>query len=121
MKTNLNIVPLEIVKEILELGFDYEVLYKYVDDTIIEKLNDWTVITDNPAPMASTVLQWFREQKDITIFPIRVGNVTMPNMGFSFIVYLPDDPEPKYNAEPFETEEEAIIRGIKFTLEMIKQ
>ena len=117
MKTNINIVPLDIVKRILELGFDYEVLYKYLGDNTIERLSDWQVVEDNPAPMALTVLQWFREQKDITMFPIRIGNVTIPNMGYSFIYYLPNDPDPKYDGIPYETEEEAIIEGIKHILD----
>lgn len=115
MKTNLNIVPQNIVQTLLKLGFDYESLYRYNDNGEIVKMDDWC-ITDNPAPMAETVLQWLREKKNIMIYPIRIGNITIPNMGTSFICYFDEDPEPKYTAYPYETYEEAMIESILFVL-----
>lgn len=116
MKTNLNILDKNLSAIVKDLGFDYEVLY-YYDNGELVKMDDWSIVENYlPAPMFMNVAQWLREEKDITIFPIRIGNVTIPNLGYAFITYFPEDAEPKFVPEPHETEEEAMIEGLKYVI-----
>ena len=117
MKLNLNLLPYDLTQEYLKLGYDYEVLYKYEDKNTARKLEFWTTKCDNPCPMAEHVCQWLREEKDLQLFSIRVGNVTMPFLGYTFIIFSPDDSKPSYTGEPYGTAEEAIIAGLKYIID----
>lgn len=121
MKTNLNIVPKELSERLLKLGFDYEVDHVYLDDELIKRLDKYTNEYDGkiPAPYPEIVIQFFREVHSIDIFMARIGNVTMPNLGYSFICFIGDDETPKYMNAIFESYEDAQIEAIKNILDYL--
>lgn len=119
MKTNLNLVSKEISKRLIDKGFDYEVEYLYNDDGSLEKLSDYTNDYNGklPAPQAEIVLQYLREEHEIDMFLARIGNVTMPNIGYAFIIFYQNEYDPKFLNTPFETAEEAKISAIENVLD----
>ncbi|MCH5167509.1 MAG: hypothetical protein J1F35_06390 [Erysipelotrichales bacterium] len=116
MKVNLNLLPYDLTQEYLKLGYDYEVLYEYEDESTARKLKNWTNDCKNPCPMAEHVCQWLREEKDLQLFPIRVGNATMPFLGYAFIIFSLNKANPEFTGEPYGTAEEAIIEGLKYII-----
>ena len=121
MKTKLNLLSKELSERLINIGFDYEVDYVYDNDGSIKRLdnftNDYNGLT--PAISAEIATQYLREEHNIDIFMARIGNITMPNIGYSFIIFVDDDCEPKFINTAYETYEEAIIDSIAKTINFI--
>ena len=96
MKTNLNLLDIDLCKFLLSIGFDYEVEYVYNSAGNLIRLNDYTSdYKDNiPCPSVSIAMQFIRKNLDIDVFIARVGNLTMPNLGYSYIIFYKDEVEP---------------------------
>lgn len=121
MKTNLNFLSKELSERLVKNGFDYDVDYVYDNDGTLKRLDDFTNNYNGlvPAISAEIAMQYFRREHNIDIFMARIGNVTMPNIGYSFIIFVEDDCEPKFINNAYETYEEAIIDSIAKTINFI--
>ena len=120
-KTNLNIVPKELMIKLLEKGFNYEVDYVYDDEDKLEYLGKYTDKYENkiPAPHADIVIQFLRENYDIDVFGAVMGNITMPKIGYAYIVFFGDDATPKFVTTPFESYEDAILDALDKVLKFM--
>lgn len=117
MKTNLNLVSEEVSKRIVNKGFDYEVLYKFVDGQPI-KMDDWQVV-DHPCPSYNTVRQWLSEQFDYEVFVTRIGIQTLPDAGYGMVIYIPDDNSFKTDLCIYKNYEECLEHGVIHALDII--
>lgn len=122
MKTKLNLLSENIVKRLIDKGFDYEVDHVYNKNGDIVYLAKYTSEygeENTPAPYIEIALQFLKNEYDIDIFLARIGNITMPNIGYAFIMFYPDEYEPKFLDKPFRTAEDALSAGIVNTLDYI--
>ena len=121
MKTKLNLLNLELSKFIYDNGFDYEVEFIYDSKGELRKLADYSndYTTDIPCPTTAIALQFIREKFGLDIFIARIGNITMPKIGYAYIVFFGDDATPKFVTTPFESYEEAIINALDKVLKFM--
>lgn len=119
MKTQFNVVEYEIGVLLREYGFDYEVLYTYMDDhKSIKQEHKWDVYPNKiPAPFFDTVNQWLFDQYGIEIFVVPIGNITTPRFGYTFLLYSDEHESTPLNSEiGFKTYADAKYAGILFAL-----
>lgn len=123
MKTKLNLLNLELSKFIYDNGFDYEVEFIYDSKGELRKLADYSndYTKDIPCPTTTIALQFIREKFGLDIFIARIGNITMPKIGYSFMIFKEDKIDPIVGEIPYETFEDAEIAAIKKSQELINE
>lgn len=122
MKTNLNFLSKELSKRLVKNGFDYDIDYVYDNGESLKRLDNFTNNYNGliPAISAEIAIQYFREVHDIDIFMARIGNVTIPKLGYSYICFVPDDDSPKYKNTVHETYESAQLEAIAMCTDFIE-
>lgn len=120
VKTRINLVERHIGELLREYGFDYEVLYTYLDNkqNIVKVEDHWDVYPEKiPAPFFDTVIQWLADVHDIEIFVVPIGNITTPRFGYTFLVYTIEHDSTPLNSEVgFKTYADAQYGGILYAL-----
>lgn len=115
--THLNLANYELALRLKNVGFNYWTEY-YFDknkEIIRGEYADYNADDDKVgSPNGYIIRQWLRNEYECDIFICRLGNITIPNIGYSFIVYLQDNTEPFICQKPFETYEDAEIAGINY-------
>lgn len=120
--THLNLVDYKLATKLKQYGFHYWTEYYFDKDQNITRgeYADYNSGTDTTSsPGAYIIRQWLRNEYECDVFICRLGNVTVPLLGYSFIVYTSEDTEPITCEDTFETFEDAEIAGINYIFNVI--